>query len=251
MEASAVHAHLLKTVPLFEELLDEELAVLSKSCTERTFEAGERIFREGDPADGLYVIATGAVTIVRDLVGQPVQKLARLGPGGFFGEMGLLDSGRRAATAVTSEPSTLLQVRKQDLVDLLKRHPLLAVKLRTAIIRRHGNNVASAVELSGRDEVRTRIDADVELDLDDGSTVRARLENLSPGGACLRNLPPSWGRGRSVRFAVRMPGDAEPLRVEGQIAWRTGVVGGVAFHHRNPNASEEDIRRAIRLLLGR
>jgi len=238
-------------VPLFEGLLDEELAILADSCSERAVGAGERIFREGDPADGLYVIATGAVTIVRDTIGQPVQKLARLGPGGFFGEMGLLDSGQRAATAITSEPCTLLQVRKQDLIGLLKQRPLLAVKLRTAIIRRHGHNVASAVELSGRNEVRTRIDADVELDLDDGSTIQARLENLSPGGACLRDLPPNWQQGRPVRFAVRMPGDAPPLRVEGHIAWRAGSTGGVAFRHRDRHAGEEAIRRAIRLILGR
>jgi CRP-like cAMP-binding protein len=246
-----VREQILQSVPLFEGLVEEELSLLAQQCSERRFAAGDRVFREGEPADGLYVIERGAVTIVRDTVGEAVQKLARLGPGGYFGEMGLLDSGQRTATAIASEESTLVHVRKQDLVVLLQKRPLLAVKLRAAIIRRHGHNVASAVELSGRREVRTRIDAAVDLELPDGSLLPVRLENLSPGGACLRDLPANWRQGLSVRFSIRLPDDEPPLRVEGMIAWRAGGSGGIAFRHRDRRAGEENVRRAIRLLLGR
>ncbi|MGD2115733.1 MAG: cyclic nucleotide-binding domain-containing protein [Acidobacteriota bacterium] len=242
---------LLQSVPLFETLLDEELSLLAEQCSERRLGPGQHVFREGEPADGLYVIEQGAVTIVRDTVGQPVQKLARLGPGGFFGEMGLLDSGRRTDTAIASAQTTLLHVRKQDLVLLLQQRPLLAVKLRAAIIRRHGHNVASAVELSGRREVRTRIDAEVDLELPDGKLLPVRLENLSPGGACLRELPRDWRQGLSVRFSIRLPEDEPPLRVEGMVAWRSEDSGGIAFRHRDKRTGEEDVRRAIRLLLGK
>ncbi len=245
---------ILKSVPLFEGLSDDEVALLAERCSDRRASAGERIFREGDPVDGLYVVETGAVSIVRDAVGQPVQRLARLGPGGFFGEMGLLDGGTRSASAVASEPTTLVHVRKSDLIALLRQRPLLAVKLRTAIIRRHGHNVASAVELSGRREVRTRIDADVELELPDGSVVRAQVENLSLGGACFRGLPADWTPGRTVRFSLRLPhlpGGEAPLAIEGSVAWRTPRNAGIAFHHRDRQSGEESVRRAIRQLLGR
>ena len=242
---------ILKAVPLFEGLSDDEIALLTERCSERRVASGERVFREGDAADGLYVVEAGAVTIVRDTVGQPVQRLARLGPGGYFGEMGLLDNGVRTASAVASEASTLVHVRKQDLIGLLKQRPLLAVKLRAAIIRRHGHNVASAVELSGRREVRTRIDADIDLELSNGTVVPVQVENLSPGGGCFRGLPADWTLGRSVHFSLRLPDGEPPLALQGSVAWKSPRSTGIAFHHPDRRAGEESIRRAIRLLLGR
>lgn len=240
----------LREVPLFEDLTDEELHLLAERSPEVRVGAHHVLFREGDVADGLYVIEAGTVSIVRGRQGEAVQRLARMGPGGFFGEMGLLDGAARTADAVTSAPSVLVHVRRQDLLGLFRDRPLLAVKLRTAVIRRHGENVASAVQLSGRRELRTRVDTDVELRLDDGSTIRARVENLSPGGACLRGLPESWQAGRELRFALALPGEAPLLAVEARIAWRNQRAAGVAF--RRPAAGPEhetNVRRTLRRLL--
>ncbi len=62
---------------------------------------------------------------------------------------------------------------------MFRERPLLAIKLRTAVIRRHGENVASTLQTSGRRELRTRVDTDVALTLADGSETTCRLENLS------------------------------------------------------------------------
>lgn len=240
----------LREVPLFEDLTDEELQLLAARSPEVRAGAHQVLFREGDPADGLYVIETGTVAIVRGRQGEAVQRLARLGAGGFFGEMGLLDGGVRYADAVTSAPSVLVHVRRQDLLGLFRERPLLAVKLRTAIIRRHGENVASAVQLSGRKELRTRVDTEVELRLQDGSSLPARVENLSPGGACLRGLPESWQTGREVRFALAMPGAESLLSVEGRVAWRNQRAAGIAFRRDVGGAEREaEVRRALRRLL--
>ncbi len=206
------------------------------------------MFREGDAADGLYVVESGAVSIVREAVGQPVQRLALLGPGGYFGEMGLLDDGRRSATAVVSEAARLLQVRKEDLISLLKERPLLAVKIRTAIIRRHGHNVASAVQLSGRKEVRTRVDTPVEVEIEGAEPLSARLENLSQGGASFRGLPGSWRPGRTVRFHLTLPGGDRLLDLEGKVAWRQGEACGIAFRDGGSEQAHR-VRRALRRLL--
>ncbi len=246
LEPSGVAA--LRSVPLFEGLAADELALLAVRCSQIRLASSERVFREGDDADGLYVVESGAVSIVREEVGQPVQRLARLGPGGFFGEMGLLDDGRRSATAVVSEPVRLLHVRKEDLLALLKERPLLAVKLRAAIIRRHGHNVASAVQLSGRKEVRTRVDTPVQVEVAGAEPVPARLENLSPGGACFRGLPSSWSPGRPVRFRLTLPKGERLMDLEGAVAWRQGEACGIAFRDAGP-AGEEQIRRVLRRLL--
>lgn len=63
-----------------------------------SFADGEPIFDQGDPAADMYVIVSGAVRIVRDAGGSDVE-LAVLGPGEFFGEMGLFAPGPRVASA--------------------------------------------------------------------------------------------------------------------------------------------------------
>lgn len=248
----AARIPLLRGVPLFEDLSENELRLLAGRCSERRLPAGETVFREGDGADGLYVIESGVVSIVRNRVGQPVQRLARLGSGGFFGEMGLLDGGARTATAVTSEPTVLLHVRTGELLRLFHERPLLAVKLRAAVIRRHGENVVSTLQLSGRQELRTRVHTDVELVLADGSVVTSRLENLSPGGACLHRPPAWWKAGREVHFDLRMPGGEILLAVRGRVAWRNPRAAGIAFDppaRGDVAAREETVRRALRRLL--
>lgn len=245
----------LRGVPLFEDLTDDELALLAIRCSERTVERDTRIFREGAAGDGLYVVQAGAVAIVRDRVGEPVQRLARLGSGGFFGEMGLLDGGARTATAIASERCVLLQVRTQDLLQLFQERPLLAIKMRTAVIRRHGENVASALELSGRRELRTRIDADIELGLPGGNVHATRIDNLSRGGAAIRNPPPDWQPGRPVLFDLRLPGGDPLLLRKGRIAWRSDRAAGICFDPagasgaQDPRLAGEEIRRALRRLL--
>lgn len=81
----------LRNVPLFEDLTAEELGLLADRSATPSLAAHQHVFREGDPSDGLYVIESGAVAIVRDRLGEPMQRLARLGPGGLFGQMGLLE----------------------------------------------------------------------------------------------------------------------------------------------------------------
>ena len=70
------------------------------------FEAGEAIVREGDEARLFFVVARGTVTVqlrIRHEGGDRVFRVASLGPGLTFGEMALLDGGRRSADIVADE----------------------------------------------------------------------------------------------------------------------------------------------------
>jgi CRP-like cAMP-binding protein len=258
-EALTRRIEALRGVPLFQDLTDEELDLLARRCSERRLGPGETVFEEGDPGDGLYVIASGAVTLVSGRVGQLLQRLARLGSGAYFGEMGLLGVGVRSASAVTSEPTILVQVRTQELLQVFSERPLLAVKLRTAVIRRHGENVASTLQSSGRRELRIRVDTDVELTLADGSEITCRLEDLSAGGACLRRPPAAWQVGRGVAFILRLPGGEGLLSVTGRVAWRGPTAAGIAFSSVGDGdgagargaVAAATVRRAARLLLER
>lgn len=96
---------LLKRSDLFCDLADEDIQRLTAIGHWATYNAGETIIREGDPSEELYLIQKGMVEVVvprgtvPDIPGPPEpQTVVRLGEGQMFGEMGLVDQGRRSAT---------------------------------------------------------------------------------------------------------------------------------------------------------
>jgi signal transduction histidine kinase len=114
---------------LFGGMLAAELHDLQQTAQFQSYKAGRNIFEEGDPGDGLFVIAQGQVQI-SCLVGQDQRRvLSQLGPGDFFGEMAVLDSQPRSATATAETDVQLHYIQRQDLLNLLLRSPGLAVSL--------------------------------------------------------------------------------------------------------------------------
>ena len=158
-----------------------------------------------------------------------MQILGRLDPGGFFGEMGLLNRARRLASARTLGPTTLVRITKEDLIDLLAGNPGLELKLRAEVIRRHGLNVSALLGLAGQRDVRIRLGIDVVLRLPDGTRLSVTLENLSLGGVGLSGVPSLWQIGHAVQFQLGLAGEPDILDVAGSVTWREGDTVGIAF----------------------
>jgi signal transduction histidine kinase len=118
----------LEASPLFKPLSAAELRVLQQAACERAFAAGEDIFREGDASDGIYLVKDGAVQISA-LVNKDRFVFSRIMPGDFFGEMTLLDSRPRSATATADLASTLVFIPRAPLLQLLENSPRLALAL--------------------------------------------------------------------------------------------------------------------------
>ncbi len=119
----------LRHSKLFGGMLAAELNELQQTAQFRSYKAGSDIFHEGDPGDGLYVIARGQVQITC-LVSQDQRRvLSRLGPGDFFGEMAVLDSQPRSATATAETDVELSFISREDLLNLLAHRPGLTVSL--------------------------------------------------------------------------------------------------------------------------
>jgi len=75
--------------------------------------AGQTIVREGDPSDALYILTRGTVSVVRrDPAGREVE-INTLGPGDFFGEIGLLTGGSRGATVRATAPVEVLVLDRE------------------------------------------------------------------------------------------------------------------------------------------
>ena len=114
----------LRAVPFFAKLPDATLTQLVARCPVENIPPARVLFQEGETGDALYVILQGQVEIIQTLDGSPV-RLSTFQAGEYFGEMALLDDAARSATARTMTDSVLLQVRKQDFLDLLREHPSL------------------------------------------------------------------------------------------------------------------------------
>ena len=93
------------------------------------------IVKEGERGDSFYVVIAGGVT-VRRKAGRTNKLVAKLGPGGWFGELALLDPAPRNATVVATEPSTLGAIDVRVFRALLRDVPALSEKLLAGLARR-------------------------------------------------------------------------------------------------------------------
>jgi len=101
----------------------------------RDFRAGTVLFEEGQPGDFMYVVASGEVEIRRK-VGESDRVLAVLPPGDFFGEMAILNSRPRSATAVVRVDSRLVVIEGKTFEAMLRARPEIALRIIKALALR-------------------------------------------------------------------------------------------------------------------
>ncbi len=118
-------ASLLKDVPLFRNLTESQFESLELSLELIQEPPGRMLFRRGDPSDCFYTIHSGKVTVV--IEGEDGQeRYVDLGPGDFFGEIGMLRGSKRTADAVTAERTELVKVDKQGFDTMMSEDLLFA-----------------------------------------------------------------------------------------------------------------------------
>src|SRR3954469_22464690 len=129
-------AAFLATVPLLRGLPDEEVAELARVVRRRELAAGETLWRDGDEAKGMVVIAEGGVSVTLPLPGDRHVEVTSLGSGEVLGEVPLIDGGRHSAGVTVAEDATLLTLSRADFAALVSRlHPTaFALKRRIAAL---------------------------------------------------------------------------------------------------------------------
>lgn len=128
---------LLRSVPLFAELDEDELERFSRVAVPRTFPEGSRVFHEGDHSDACYIVREGTFRVTREHPDGRAITLATLGPGDIVGELAMLDGEVRSASVETlGGDGELLALPAKDVRALLKRHPDITVKMVAALTRR-------------------------------------------------------------------------------------------------------------------
>ncbi|MBI4543285.1 MAG: cyclic nucleotide-binding domain-containing protein [Gemmatimonadetes bacterium] len=131
----------LKSAPVFERVSGEDLAPLARVADVEVFSPGRTIFSQGEMGDALYVIVRGAVAIHSG--GEPI---ATLGPGEAFGEMAVLDSEPRSATAITHEETEVLRIGSEEFYEILHEQ----VEIAEGVIRLLSNRLREADAVIGR-----------------------------------------------------------------------------------------------------
>lgn len=134
--ATTVSTAVLKAVPLFAGFPDEQLRMLTGVVTRRSASRSTTIMAAGDATDSLYIVLSGRLKVMMsDEDGKEVI-LSILGPGEFFGEMGLIDDEPRSATVVTIEPCELLAINKRDFKKCLAENFEMAMAVMRGLVRR-------------------------------------------------------------------------------------------------------------------
>ena len=121
----------LKSIPLFAEVGDEELSRIAPFANEVSVEEGKVLVREGDFSYELMAIEEGSAEVTRG-----GEHVADLGPGDFFGEMGLLERTLRNATVSATSPMRLITLTGWDLKRVERAAPEAIERVRSALEER-------------------------------------------------------------------------------------------------------------------
>jgi len=121
----------LAGVPLFKDLSKRDLEFLASRVDEVDLKPGQTVIREGQPTESFFILVKGSVNVTR--AGKPA---ARLGPGDFFGEIGMLDKGPATATVVAEGPVDAMVLSHAQFRDAIKGNDGLAMQVIAAMAQR-------------------------------------------------------------------------------------------------------------------
>jgi CRP/FNR family cyclic AMP-dependent transcriptional regulator len=121
-------AKTLEGVAVFSGLSKRELGRLAEWTDEVSVEEGYELAKEGAFAHEFFVIEEGSAAVV-----QAGERIAELGPGDFFGEIGLLETERRTASVVATTPMRLIVMFQREFKQMEQAMPTVADRIRSAI----------------------------------------------------------------------------------------------------------------------
>jgi hypothetical protein len=111
---------LLESLDLFAGASRFAVERLARAAAEVSVPADSVVIREGDEADALWVLVSGEVAVSARGEAGRVRRLRTMGPGTYFGEIGLLRRVPRTATVRAVEPCSLLRIEGPDFIDAVQ-----------------------------------------------------------------------------------------------------------------------------------
>jgi CRP-like cAMP-binding protein len=127
---------LLRKIPFLADFSEEERALLYPYFHLVTLNPGDRLFQQGEMGNGLHVLISGEIQVVREQSGKEhiLATLSRRGD--LLGEMALLGGEQRPGTATALQPTVMVEMKRMDFERALQQRPSLAIAVARALTRR-------------------------------------------------------------------------------------------------------------------
>ena len=159
-------AELLKGIEIFELLDEDDRIELAKVVDTQQISAGDTLFQAGEPGESLFVVRSGEIELfIKDTAGQKIV-LTVAEEGKMFGELSLLDTGPRTATALALTDTELLVLDREDLLLLFQKKPDAALHLLAAM---------SVMTRKADELLRTRVSRNVNEEIEEHLTPLQRV----------------------------------------------------------------------------
>jgi CRP-like cAMP-binding protein len=164
--------------------VEEITSVKVRRYYQRTLSPGEAVFETGDPGDQLYVIQSGEVELVRETESKQ-RVVARLGPGDFFGELGVVMGEPRSARAVAVNATRVIALDRETLEAMCLEQPVIAIRMIRVLVSRLIEAERRLAALGVDDLMRPIVRALVRLgqpdekDDEKGMRVESKLADLA------------------------------------------------------------------------
>src|SRR5882762_9633231 len=156
----------LANIKMFELLNEDDRVALAKVVDELKVPAGHTLFQAGDPGDSLFIVREGQIELfIKDTAGQKII-LTTAEAGDMFGELAMLDTGPRTATALALTDSEVLVLDRDDLILLFQRKPEAALHMLGAL---------SGLTRKADELLRTRVSRNVNEEMEVHSTTLLRI----------------------------------------------------------------------------
>lgn len=173
---------LLKDIPLFAGLSDDDLHRLSLLLTDRYYAKDSVVVSANDAGDALFIVSDGDVKV--SLSGENGREiiLSTLGAGDFFGEMSLVDGEPRSASVICLTDAHVLRLSRRDFLQLLRSYPSIGINVMTEMcvrLRRADESIGNLALLDVYGRVARFL---IELVEESG-------ERVDEGGMLLRKIP--------------------------------------------------------------
>lgn len=133
----------LKSLPYFKSLNEQQLTHIALALVEHTLEKDQVVFLEGEPCVGLYLVRDGSIKIYKLSVDGREQILSHIRRGGSFNEVAVFDGGPNPANAAATESTRLWILSRQAMIDAIQIYPQVAL----AVMQNMGMRLRHLVNL--------------------------------------------------------------------------------------------------------
>ena len=160
---------LLKGISIFELLHEDDRDELAKVVDSVSLKSDEILFEAGDPGDSMYIVRSGSIELfIKDTAGQKIV-LTVAEEGQLFGELSMLDSGPRTATAVALSDAELLVLDREDLLLLFQKRPDAGLHMLAAM---------SGMTRKADELLRTRVARNVNEEMPQSSSLLEKVADV-------------------------------------------------------------------------